>query len=426
MRKVFYSLGVLSLAFSPFVQAQSVLTLTDFLAKVEKNNPEILAGQKEVQAKDAMYRASGAWEDPMFMVELSRMPADYPAPGSGSIIVQDKLLGRHFMLSQKLPFFGTLRQKKKIAGQEKLESEFGLKQTTLERLSEAKKVYYEWAQTLQETALLEQAKDIWQKLVSFTQTRYAQAEGSHHEYLRAQVEQKKIESEKLELEEKLTKVEAMLSYLTGENFGAESLRAEPLPEGLAPSLPKDWLVESALYRNPEIGMLSAREEKARFEKNLAAKQYYPDFELGVFYDKSMIDPFHLDRLMNVFGGNLSLRLPLFSWTTRSKEVQGKSLEIERFKFLRKNIENQKRTEVAMFSAEIERLEKQVRLYKDELMPRARFLVEESQTAYTVGKLSFPDFSETQLGQIELERKYVELLSEYWKAKAELEKTVGSN
>ncbi len=408
------------------LNAQQVLTLKDFLAKVERNNPEILAGQKEVQAKDAMYRASGAWEDPMLDVDLSRMPADYPAPGSSNIIVQDKLLGRIFGVSQKLPYFGTLNLKKKIAGQEKLETEFGLKQTTLERLSEAKKVYYEWAQTLQEKALLEQAEDIWRKLVSFTQTRYAQAEGSHHEYLRAQVEQKKIESEKLELEEKLTKVEAMLSYLTGENFGAESLRAEALSEVLAPSLPKDWLVESALYRNPEIGMLSAREEKARFEKNLAAKQYYPDFVVGAYYNKGMIDPFHLDRLMNVYGGKLSLRLPLFSWTTRSKEVQGKSLEIERFKFLRKNIENQKRTEVAMFSAEIERLEKQVRLYKDELMPRARFLVEESQTAYTVGKLSFPDFSETQLGQIELERKYIELLSEYWKTKAELEKTVGSN
>jgi outer membrane protein TolC len=80
----------------------------------------------------------------------------------------------------------------------------------------------------------------------------------------------------------------------------------------------------------------------------------------------------------------------------------------------------------MFSAEIERLEKQVRLYKDELLPRAGLLVEESRTAYSVGRLSFPDFSEAQLEVIELERKYAALLADYWKAKAELDKTVGIN
>ncbi|MCI0406014.1 MAG: TolC family protein, partial [candidate division Zixibacteria bacterium] len=179
-----------------------------------------------------------------------------------------------------------------------------------------------------------------------------------------------------------------------------------------------------LENNPEIKMLAASEQKSRFEKNLAAKQYYPDFVLGAYYNKAMIDPFHLDRLMNVYGGKLSLRFPLFSWTTRSKEVQGKSLEIERVSFLRKNVENEKRAEVQMLLAEIERLKGQVRIYKDELLPRAQLLVEEGQTAYTVGRLSFPDFSEAQLEQIELERKYYDFLAEYWKAKAELEKTVG--
>ena len=142
------------------------------------------------------------------------------------------------------------------------------------------------------------------------------------------------------------------------------------------------------------------------------------------YNKAMIDPFHLDRLMNVYGGKLSLRFPLFSWTTRSKEVQGKSLEIEGASFLRNNMENEKRAEVQMLLAEIERLKGQVRIYKDELLPRSQLLVEEGQTAYTVGQLSFPDFSETQLAGIELERKYFGLLADYWKTKAELEKTIG--
>ena len=49
------------------VTAQQVLTLQDFLDKVEKNNPEILAGQKQVASKEAMRKAAGAWEDPMGM-----------------------------------------------------------------------------------------------------------------------------------------------------------------------------------------------------------------------------------------------------------------------------------------------------------------------------------------------------------------------
>ncbi|MGH8004367.1 MAG: TolC family protein [Limisphaerales bacterium] len=416
--------AILTVFLTSLATAQQVLTLQDFLSKVEKNNPEILAGKKEVESKDAMRRAAGAWEDPMLDVDLSQMPADYPAPGSSNIIVQDKLLGRIFGVSQKLPFFGTLNLKKKIAGQEKYEAEFGFRSTRLEKLAEAKNTYYEWARLQKDRQLLDRAYLTWEKLVSFTQTAYSLAEGKHHEYLRAQVELVKTESEKLENVDMLKRVSAWLTYLAGEALPVEGLWAEPLPQEPEKNLPADSILQWALANNPEVKMLAASEQKARFEKNLAAKQYYPDFVLGAYYNKGMIDPFHLDRLMNVYGGKLSLRLPLFSWTTRSKEVQGKSLEIERASFLRKNLENEKRSEIAMLLAEIERLESQVRIYKDEILPRARLLVEASQTVYTVGQLSFPDFSETQLAEIELERKYYGLLADYWKTKAELEKTVG--
>src|SRR5262245_55133925 len=313
MKRLLVILGSLSVLFAADTCAQTVLTLQDFLAKVEKNNSEILAGQKQVASKEAMHKAAGAWEDPMLEVDLSRMPADYPAPGSSSIVVQDKLLGRVFGMSQKLPFFGTLNLKKKIAGQEKYEAEFGLKQTRLEKRSEAKKAYYEWARRQKDKELLERAYLTWEKLVGFTQTAYALAEGKHHEYLRAQIELVKTEAEKLENNDALKKTSARLDYLAGESLSAGSLWAEPLPEGPQENRSADSLLRFVVENNPEIKMLAAAEQKARFEKNLAAKQYYPDFVLGVYYNKAMIDPFHLDRLMDVYGGKLSLRFPLFSW-----------------------------------------------------------------------------------------------------------------
>ena len=137
--------------------AQKVLTLQDFLAKVEKNNPEILAGQKQVASKEAMRKAAGAWEDPMGMFGLERMPTTYLAPGSSSILVEDELYAKNIGISQKLPFFGTIRQRKKIAGQEKAEAEYGLLATRLEKRSEAKKAYYEWARLQRDRQLLERA-----------------------------------------------------------------------------------------------------------------------------------------------------------------------------------------------------------------------------------------------------------------------------
>ncbi|MCI0405225.1 MAG: TolC family protein [candidate division Zixibacteria bacterium] len=243
--------------------AQQVLTLQDFLAKVEKNNPEILAGKKQVESKEAMRRAAGAWEDPMLEADFSRMPADYPAPGSSGIIVQDKLLGRVFGVSQKLPFFGTLRQKKKIAGQEKFEAEFGFRQTVLERLAEAKKAYYEWARLQKDKELLERAYLTWEKLVSFTQTAYSLAEGKHHEYLRSQVELVKTESEKLENADMLKRATVWLAYLAGEALSVENLRAEPLPQDPEQDLPSDSALKLALENNPEIKMLAASEQKSR-------------------------------------------------------------------------------------------------------------------------------------------------------------------
>jgi outer membrane protein TolC len=260
-------------------------------------------------------------------------------------------------------------------------------------------------------------------LVSFTQTRYAQAQGRHNEYLRAQLELVKTESERLENAEALKKTAAWFVYLAGGPLSVESLWAEPLPERPEGDLSADSAVALAAWNSPQIKMLAASEEKARFEKNLAAKGYWPDFEIGFFYEQD-IDHFRPDRLMNVYGGRVGFRLPLFFWASRSREVQGKKLEAEQVSLLRKNMENKVRAEAEMRLAEIGRLAGQVRLYKEELLPRARLLVEESQTAYTVGRLSFPDFSEAQLEQIELERNYHRFLADYWKAKAELEKTVG--
>lgn len=422
--KVFLIVTALTTAlFTLPVTAQQILTLKDFLAKVEKNNPEILAGKKQVESREAMRKASGAWEDPMGMFGIERMPTTYPAPGSSSILVEDKLYAKNLGVSQKLPFFGTFRQKKKIAGQEKLETEFGFRATRLEKLSETKKTYYEWARLQKDRQLLERAYLTWEKLVNLAQTRYAQAQGGHNEYLRAQVELVKVESEKLENTEAVRKVSTWMIYLAGEPMPVESLWAEPLPEGLEKSLPADSVLALTLENNPEIKMLAASEQKARFEKNLAAKGYFPGLELSLYRDQQ-IDHFMPSRLMDVYGGQVSFRLPFFFWTTGSKEVQAKRLEIERTSFLRKNVENEKRAEAEVLLAEIERLSGQVRLYKDELLPRARLLVEESQTAYTVGRLSFPDFSEAQLERIELERKYYGFLADFWKARAELEKTVG--
>lgn len=415
-----WTAAIFVLGLSPSARAQQILTLSDFLAKVEKNNPEIVAGKKEVLAKEAMRKAAGAWEDPMGMFGVMRMPTTSVASGT---LIEGKLYAKEFGVTQKFPFFGTLRQKKNIAAQDKLASEFGLKQTTLERRAEAKQAYYDWARAQREKQFLERVEGIWQNLVSFTETRYAQAEGEHHEYLRAQVELKKVQSEQLENAQNLAQSAALLSYLAGENLAADKLTAEPLPEELPPALPADSILRLTSAQNPEIGKFAALQEKVRFEKNLTAKGYYPDFDLSI-YRTQQIDNFMPTRLMNVYGARLSLRLPLFFWTTRSREVQAKAFEFESAGFMRRNVENQKRAEAASLSAEVSRLENQIHLYKDELLPRARFLVEESQTAYTVGKMSFPDFAQGQLEQIDLERNYIGLLADFWKAVAELEKTTG--
>ena len=353
------------------------------------------------------------------------MPTTYPATGSSSFFVEDELYAKNIGISQKLPFFGTIRQRKKIAGQEKAEAEYGLLATRLEKRSEAKRAYYEWARLQRDRQLLERANLVWEKLVALTQVAYAKAQGEHHSYLRAQVELVKVEAEKLENTEALKRINARLDFLAGEVLAAENLAAEPL----SPNAEGGLILDSALWlaekNNPEIKMFSAVEQRVRSEKNLAAKGYFPDLELSLYRDQQ-IDHTMPSRLMNVYGGQVSFRLPFFFWTTRSKEVQGKSLEIQQTASLKKNRENQIRAEVEAVWAEAERLEKLVRLYNNELLPRAQLLVEEGQTAYTVGRLSFPDFSEAQLEQIELERKYYGFLAQYWTARAELEKTIGSN
>jgi outer membrane protein TolC len=159
-------------------------------------------------------------------------------------------------------------------------------------------------------------------------------------------------------------------------------------------LPEDFDTLSALAatNRPEIRAAQAQVERYELEKRLMAKEYLPDYKLGLEYrDIGNSD----DMLMF----SLSFDLPIW----RSKYSAGvREAEQMRASSLaaREGAERRSANDVQDASFKLQTARRTLSLYRNELIPQAEARFNASEAGYRTGQIDFMDLLESERFRLE--------------------------
>ena len=135
---------------------------------------------------------------------------------------------------------------------------------------------------------------------------------------------------------------------------------------------------------------------------LAQKQYYPDFMLGLGMEtgKDSI-PGAMGSRRNSYMGMFSLNIPL--WGRKNRAAVNEAKEMQRSaEQARDNRENELAAELQTALYRWRDSERKIRLYRDSLLPKARQSLAVSQRAFEAGNAGFLDLVDAQRMLLELE------------------------
>jgi outer membrane protein TolC len=193
----------------------------------------------------------------------------------------------------------------------------------------------------------------------------------------------------------------------------------------------DLASEADLYRKAEIArpllqQLETRVDAARSRLDLAKRDYYPDFKVGVTYgDRSGVNPMPVGGARSDFVSvMLGVKVPLHAGRRQSKVVSQRGLEIETSRYALLDERGLVRGAIAAAVTDYGRAKQQLSLFETGIVPQAEQTVNSMLAGYQVSEVDFLNLLRSQMTLFDYELRYWKALSEAKQALAQLEAAVG--
>lgn len=329
-----------------------------------------------------------------------------------------------FGLSQTLPWFGKLALQGEVASSaaEAVRERFEAKKDAL--VAEVIDAYLEYYHLGRAIAVVQGNRDLVQYLERVARTRYGAGAANHPDVIRAQVELGILENQLASLEDRagpfVARLNAALNrpQTTAIVFPA-SVQVVPLGASDADVLA--WIASS----NPELRALQHEMESARAAAERADKDFYPDVTLGVDYiatgDARMggVSGSGDDAIIAGFSFNIPLARGRYRAAVREAEARRMSASLQRGDLM-----NKFQAEAATALFRLRDAERQINLYQQTLLPKARESLNTTQSAYSTGNATFTDLVDAQRVLLSFELSYERSLTDHGQWRAALERLVG--
>jgi outer membrane protein TolC len=388
---------------------QSELSLPELVSEVHRRNPTLQAALAAWGAASQRHPQVVALEDPVLQSMF--------APGSFSS--SSSVQASYFVgIAQKIPWAGKRALRGQIAQAEADAAGFDSQDVRL-RLTEATRLAFLEYYLVQRDRELNRANI--EAVGKFRDTAKAKFEGNQvpeQDLLQAGVELALLESRRIELDQNAKVVLARINTLLHRE---PQLPLPPPPQRLqiADGLPQvDGLRQLALDQRPDLAAQLARIEAEQASVSLAMKEFYPDFEIMGRYDQFWTDVVQRSQ------AGLYFNIPL----NRSRRHAAVCEAMFRVSKMRSEYDAQVdaiRSDVQAGYARLEGSRRNVRLYDTSLLPKAEENVSAAYAGYEAGTVDFLRLVAAERQLIELQEKYQEAVTDYYRRLAELERVIGT-
>jgi outer membrane protein TolC len=360
-------------------------SVESLLEYAREHNPEFSAMRLEADAAGERVTQAGALPDPKFRVELR----DITRFGEQSPTLSPSGVGStRYLLMQDMPWFGKRDLKRQAA---ELDAEGARGQAMgnwVELAARIKSAYAQLYSVYRSEWYGREVLDLMARLEKIAQVRYAGGLAAQQDVVRAQIEQTGMRAELIALENERRQLQARLNALLARPAGAplaEPGQLRPVP---APAqLEHTTLEERVRARNPLLFTERARIGSAEKNRELAYKNRYPDFTLGV-------SPIQYGNAIEEWELMVELNLPLQQASRHAQQRESEAM-LSAARARSEATSNQVLADLAEHLAGLEAARRTESLTAGSLLPQAELSFRAALAGYETGKVDFSTLLDAQ-------------------------------
>jgi outer membrane protein TolC len=401
----------------PVFAASGVLDLPTAQAIALTENPGIAEMQARYEALQEVVPQQGSLPDPVVSFGAMNFPWDEFDRN------QEPMTQLQVGVSQALPFPGKLNLREDIALLEATAASHSLAEM---RLNLSKNVSMAWW----ELYFLDRSLDtvfknitLLRQFVDIAATKYEVGKGLQQDVLLAQLELSKALDNEIRIKAMRDRTRIRLNLLMGR--APEILVALPgeMSEPAQPINDEVLLYQRAEQARPLLAQGKTFIDASAQRLELAKKDYYPDFKVGVSYGNRDEDQMGRSR-QDFLSVMLSVSIPLYARTKQDRAVQQRTLEVARSRYALTDTKNMVRSSIAEALSDYRRASEQETLFDEGIVPQARQTVASMTAGYQVDKVDFLNLVRSQISLFNYELQYWKSYTEANQALARLQAAVG--
>jgi len=379
--------------------------LGGLLAYAREHNPELAAVRHEATAAMQNSESSDTLADPLLRIEPMDVTNGNPST--------------KFTLMQKLPWYGTRDLRHEVTNARSEEAEGRVAATWAELSTRIKQAYARYAYTIGSEQLTQQTLDLLNGLEQIAQTRYANGLGQQQDVIRIQLEQTRLQTELIAIQNvrhhSHVRLNALLSR-PGNAALAEPAAPRPMPA--AAQLDEAALLERLDARNPQLRMADASLRAADRQRELQYADRYPDVTLG-------IAPTRSNGSFSSWDLMLELNIPLQQATRRAREGEAEAL-LSAASSRKQSLLEQQRAALSEALSALETARRTEQLIATRLLPQAQLSLDATLAAYETGKSGFDMLIQAQQQLLTIRQQRLRAQTDMQLALADIENLLGES
>ena len=333
-------------------------------------------------------------------------------------------------LSQKLPWFGKLSDKEKVAAKEAAVFQSIHEAQKAEVIRQVKLAYYSLGYIDRAIDITSEDISVLEHFEVLARARYQQGVGLQQAVVKLQAEitrdQNRLEELKLQRVDLETILNSLRDLPSHSHIGKVPQEDRPEVETRL-----DDLYQIGRNNRPEIQAALLQIEKDEKRIQLARRNYWPDFTIGGGFTNVMnrsdlpgvLNPPDQNG-KNIFSFSVGINIPIQRKKYDAAVVEATQDKIASREGYR-NIVNSMEASIRAIGFRIETVERQISLFENTLLPQAEQALRSTEAAYSTGNLGILDLLDSERVLLDVRLGLAKLNSDYMKSLAEMERTIGA-
>jgi len=399
-----------------------LLFIEDAIVTAVDGNPGLAEMQARYEALAQIPSQLGTMPDPILSLNAMNLPTDTFNVG------QEAMTQMQVGISQAIPFPGKLALREGASEYEALAAGFSVDEERLLLIRNVKSSWWQLYFLDRSLEIVDSNQDLLRQFIEVAKTKYEVGDGLQQDVLLAQLELSKLIDQKIKLRAVRRNQAIQLNVL----MDASPNDALVLPPKVSTVMPEianeDLLYERAENIRPLLKQKENDIHAAQSRLELARKQYYPDFKLGLTYgNRSGDNPLprggsRSDFLSVMF----SFNLPIYSKRKLDRAVSQRSLELQKQRHSLRDEWGVVRAEISSATTDYFEARELFELFQSGIVPQARQTVSSMLAGYKVSEVDFLNLVGSQVTLLNYEVQYWKALTEANQALARLDAAVGEN